>query len=238
MLILPAIDLYEGKAVRLTRGDYLQIKVYSDDPPALLKSFESSGAKEVHVVDLEGARDGTTPNLALIRKMKQSTGLVLEVGGGIRTMETVRAYLDEAGVDRVILGTAAVTDPDLTRRAVKTYGKRIAVGVDIKDGRVAIHGWTEKTDLDAFAFCRHLEDMGVKTLIVTDISRDGMLKGANLDLYKSLVSEFPLDIIASGGVASLKDVTALKSAGIYGAIVGKALYEGAVSLNALVEAAS
>ncbi len=238
MLILPAIDLYEGKAVRLKRGDYTQITVYSDDPPILLKTFEQNGAKEVHVVDLEGARDGTTPNLALIRKMKRSTSLVMEVGGGVRSMDTVKAYLEDAGVDRVILGTAAVTDPAFLEDAVKRYGGRIAVGVDIKDGCVAIRGWTEKSDLDAFGFCRRMQDIGVKTLIVTDISRDGMLAGANLSLYEKLTNEFSLNIIASGGVSSVQDIAALKGAKVYGAIVGKALYEGTVNLKELVEAAS
>ena len=238
MLILPAIDLYEGKAVRLKRGDYAQITVYSDDPPILLKTFEQNGAKEVHVVDLEGARDGTTPNLALIRKMKRSTSLVMEVGGGVRSMDTVKAYLEDAGVDRVILGTAAVTDPAFLEDAVKRYGGRIAVGVDIKDGCVAIRGWTEKSDLDAFGFCRRMQDIGVKTLIVTDISRDGMLAGANLALYENLTNEFSLNIIASGGVSSVQDIAALKGAKVYGAIVGKALYEGTVNLKELVEAAS
>ena len=238
MLILPAIDLYEGKAVRLKRGDYAQITVYSDDPPILLKTFEQNGAKEVHVVDLEGARDGATPNLALIRKMKRSTSLVMEVGGGVRSMDTVKAYLEDAGVDRVILGTAAVTDPAFLEDSVKRYGSRIAVGVDIKDGCVAIRGWTEKSDLDAFGFCRRMQDIGVKTLIVTDISRDGMLEGANLSLYEKLTNEFSLNIIASGGVSSVQDVAALKGAIVYGAIVGKALYEGTVNLKELVEAAS
>ena len=238
MLILPAIDLYEGKAVRLKRGDYAQITVYSDDPPILLKTFEQNGAKEVHVVDLEGARDGATPNLAFIRKMKQSTPLVMEVGGGVRSMDTVKAYLEDAGVDRVILGTAAVTDPAFLEDAVKRYGGRIAVGVDIKDGCVAIRGWTEKSDLDAFGFCRRMQDIGVKTLIVTDISRDGMIAGANLALYENLTNEFSLNIIASGGVSSVQDIAALKGANVYGAIVGKALYEGTVNLKELVEAAS
>ena len=238
MLILPAIDLYEGKAVRLKRGEYDKITVYSDDPPALLGSFEQNGAAEVHVVDLEGARDGTTPNLALIRRMKRSTSLVMEVGGGIRSMDTVKAYLEDAGVDRVILGTAAVTDPVFLEKAVQRYGERIAVGADIKDGCVAIRGWTEKSDLDAFGFCRRMRDVGVKTLIVTDISRDGMLAGANLLLYENLTAEFALNIIASGGVSSLSDIAALKGAKVYGTIVGKALYEGAVDLKELVEAAS
>ena len=238
MLILPAIDLYEGKAVRLKRGNYAQVTVYSDDPPILLSTFEQNGAKEVHVVDLEGARDGATPNLALIRKMKRSTSLVMEVGGGVRSMDTVKAYLEDAGVDRVILGTAAVTDPAFLEDAVKRYGGMIAVGVDIKDGCVAIRGWTEKSDLDAFGFCRRMQDIGVKTLIVTDISRDGMLAGANLALYENLTNEFSLNIIASGGVSSVHDIAALKGAKVYGAIVGKALYEGTVNLKELVEAAS
>ena len=238
MLILPAIDLYEGKAVRLTQGDYRRITVYSDDPASLLKAFGQNGAKEVHVVDLEGARDGSTPNLALIRRMKQSTSLIMEVGGGIRSMGAVSAYLEDAKVDRVILGTAAVTDPVFLKDAVKQYGGRIAVGVDIKDGCVAIRGWAEKSALNALDFCRDMQDTGVKTLIVTDISRDGMLSGANISLYERLTADFSLNIIASGGVTSAADVMSLKKAKVYGAIVGKALYEGTADLKTLVEAAS
>lgn len=237
MLILPAIDLYEGKAVRLVRGDYSQMTVYSEKPRELLRDFEQKGAKAVHVVDLEGARDGNTPNLPLIRKMKDGTGLKMQVGGGIRTMETVRLYLEEAGVDRVILGTAAVVDPGFAEQAVLRYGDRIAAAVDIRDGLVAIRGWTEKSGLDAFSFCRRMEEIGVKTIVVTDISRDGMLEGANRELYEKMSAELHVHLIASGGVSGVGDVIALKKAGLYGAIVGKAYYSGRADLGKMVEAA-
>ncbi len=238
MLILPAIDLYEGKAVRLKQGDYREMTVYSDRPKELLDRFAREGAKAVHVVDLEGARDGNTANLSLIRKLKEGTALTMEVGGGIRTMETVSTYLEDARVDRVILGTAAVTDPDFAARAVRRYGDRIAVGVDIRDGKVAIRGWTEQSSLDAFAFCRRMEELGVGSVIVTDISRDGMLEGANRALYEKMVQELSIRLIASGGVSTIDDVLALKAAGLYGAIIGKACYTGAIDLRMAVEAAS
>ena len=239
MLIMPAIDLYEGKAVRLKRGDYREMTVYSEHPRELMDAFAEQGAKAVHVVDLEGARDGNTANLPLIRKLKQGSPLLMEVGGGIRTMETVRVYLEDAGVDRVILGTAAVTDPAFAEEAVRRWGDRIAVGVDIRDGKVAIRGWTEQSSLDAFSFCRRMEEIGVSTVVVTDISRDGMLEGANRGLYEEMIGKLSsLRLIASGGVSSLEDVVALKAAGLYGAIIGKAYYTGAVDLRVAVEVAS
>ena len=239
MLIMPAIDLYEGKAVRLKRGDYREMTVYSEHPRELMDAFAEQGAKAVHVVDLEGARDGNTANLPLIRKLKQGSSLLMEVGGGIRTMETVRVYLEDAGVDRVILGTAAVTDPAFAEQAVRRWGDRIAVGVDILDGKVAIRGWTEQSSLDAFSFCRRMEEIGVTTVVVTDISRDGMLEGANRGLYEEMIGKLSsLRLIASGGVSGLEDVVALKAAGLYGAIIGKAYYTGAVDLRVAVEVAS
>ena len=239
MLIMPAIDLYEGKAVRLKRGDYRDMTVYSERPRELMDAFAAQGAKAVHVVDLEGARDGNTANLPLIRKLKQGSSLLMEVGGGIRTMETVRVYLEDAGVDRVILGTAAVTDPAFAEQAVRRWGDRIAVGVDILDGKVAIRGWTEQSSLDAFSFCRRMEEIGVTTVVVTDISRDGMLEGANRGLYEEMIGKLSsLRLIASGGVSGLEDVVALKAAGLYGAIIGKAYYTGAVDLRVAVEVAS
>ena len=238
MLILPAIDLYEGKAVRLLKGDYAQMTVYEDKPDRLLAAFQREGAQAVHVVDLQGARDGNTPNLRLIAEMKAATPLTMEVGGGVRNMETVSRYLEDAGVDCVIIGTAAVTDPGFVEQAVRRYQDRIAVGVDIRDGQVAIHGWTVSSGLDAFQFCRRMEEIGVKTIISTDISRDGALQGANQDLYQRLSSELSVHIIASGGVSSLEDVLALRQQGVYGAIVGKAYYEGRLSLRAAIEAAA
>ena len=238
MLILPAIDLYEGKAVRLRQGDYREMTVYSERPQELMEAFVQKGAKAVHVVDLEGARDGRTANLNLIRKLKEGSSLLMEVGGGIRTMETIRVYLEDAGVDRVILGTAAVTDPSFAEQAVRRWGERIAVGVDIRDGKVAIRGWTEQSSLDAFSFCRRMEEIGVSTVIVTDISRDGMLEGANRELYENMTRNLSIRLIASGGVSDIEDVAALKAAGLYGAIIGKAYYTGAIDLRTAVEVAS
>lgn len=237
MLIIPAIDLYEGKAVRLMKGDYAQMTVYEEAPERLLEQFRSAGAKAVHVVDLEGARDGQTPNLQLITAMKAQTPLLMEVGGGIRNMDIVSRYLEDAAVDRVIIGTAAVTDPDFVERAVRRYPEQIAVGVDIRDGQVAINGWTSTTSLDAFAFCRRMEELGVGTIISTDISRDGAMQGANAEMYQRLSEELSVHIIASGGVSSLDDVISLKRLGLYGAIVGKAYYEGRLALRAAIEAA-
>ncbi len=236
MLILPAIDLYGGKAVRLLHGDYNKMTVYSDDPVSVARDFLAAGAREIHLVDLEGARDGTTPNLATVKEIAATCGLAVEVGGGIRSMDTVRAYL-EAGVCRVILGTAAVRDEEFLREALAAYGDRIAVGVDIRDGRVAIKGWTEVSELDALAFCEKLDRMGVKTLISTDITKDGAMMGANHALYRTLSERFSMNIIASGGVSSLTDVRALASLGIYGAIVGRAYYTGAIALPEAIEVA-
>lgn len=237
MLIFPAIDLYEGKAVRLLRGDYNQMTVYSDNPIEMLKDFEAQGASCIHVVDLEGAKSGTTPNLELIRSLKEQTSLFMEVGGGIRNMETVKKYMD-AGVDRVILGTAAVKDPAFAEEAVKAYGEKIAVGVDIKDGEVAIHGWTESSGLDAFDFCKKMQAMGIKTLICTDISKDGAMQGTNHELYKRLSEELNLQIVASGGVSSMEDVTRLAALELYGAIIGKAYYTGAIVLKDAIKEAT
>ena len=237
MLIFPAIDLYEGKAVRLLRGDYNQMTVYSDNPIEMLKDFEAQGASCIHVVDLEGAKSGTTPNLELIRSLKEQTSLFMEVGGGIRNMETVKKYMD-AGVDRVILGTAAVKDPAFAEEAVKAYGEKIAVGVDIKDGEVAIHGWTESSGLDAFDFCKKMQTMGIKTLICTDISKDGAMQGTNHELYKRLSEELNLQIVASGGVSSMEDVTRLAALELYGAIIGKAYYTGAIVLKDAIKEAT
>ena len=237
MLIIPAIDLYGGKAVRLLKGDYAQMTVYEEKPARLLNTFREEGAKAVHVVDLEGARDGQTPNLKLISDMKTGTSLFMQVGGGVRSMDIVSRYLEDARVDRVIIGTAAVTDPGFVEQAVRRYQDKIAVGVDIRDGLVAIRGWTATSGLEAFAFCRRMEELGVKTIISTDISRDGALQGANRDLYQRLSEELKVHIIASGGVSSVEDILALRRLGMYGAIVGKAYYEGRLPLRVAIEAA-
>lgn len=236
MLIYPAIDLYDGKAVRLFKGDYAQMTVYSENPPSVAEDFRSCGATHMHIVDLEGAKSGTTPNLKTVLAIKERGGLFCEVGGGIRNMQTVDTYLG-AGIDRVILGTAAVTEPGFAAKAVEKYGDRIAVGIDIKDGFVAIKGWTEKSTVTAMDFCREMEKIGVKTIICTDISRDGAMKGTNHALYETLMREVNLQIIASGGVSTMKDVERLRKQNLYGAIIGKAYYTGAIDLRRAVEVA-
>ena len=236
MLIYPAIDLYGGKAVRLYKGDYGQMTVYNDDPAAVALDFRSKGATHIHLVDLEGAKSGTTPNLDTVTAIKRASGLFCEVGGGVRGMDVVRRYLD-AGIDRVILGTAAVTDPAFLREAVAEYGEKIAVGIDIRDGFVAIKGWTERSQEKALDFCEKMQALGVKTLICTDISKDGAMEGANHGLYKTLSQQFDMNIIASGGVSSLEDVEKLAKLNIHGAIIGKAYYTGAVDLAAVIEVA-
>ena len=236
MYIYPAIDLYGGKAVRLYKGDYAQMTVYSDDPVSVARDFAAAGASHIHLVDLEGAKIGKPANLDTIAKIVEATGLFAEVGGGIRDMETVDSYLS-IGVSRVILGTAAVKDPVFLQAALDQYGEKIAVGVDLKDGFVAIKGWTETSDLKAEDFFEKMQNMGVKTIICTDISRDGAMKGANRELYRELSSKFAIDLIASGGVSSMEDVTALAEMKLHGAIIGKAYYIGAVDLKQAVEAA-
>lgn len=234
MLIYPAIDLYEGKAVRLFKGDYGNMTVYSDDPPAVAEHFAQCGATHMHIVDLEGAKNGSTPNFETVLEIKRRGGLFCEIGGGIRSMETIARYAD-AGIDRVILGTAAVTEPGFVAQAVKKYGDKIAVGIDIKDGFVAIKGWTEKSEYSAFDFCAIMQEAGVGTLICTDISKDGAMQGTNHELYSELMRRFDMQIIASGGVSSLDDVIRLSRAGVYGAIIGKAYYTGAIDLKKAVE---
>lgn len=236
MYIYPAIDLYGGKAVRLFQGDYAKMTVYREDPCDAAREFVAAGASHIHLVDLEGAKTGRPENLAVIERIVKSTGLFAEVGGGIRSMETVESYLS-IGVGRVILGTAAVKNPDFLKAALQKYGEKIAVGVDLKDGRVAIRGWTETADLTAFDFFRQMEDLGVKTVICTDISRDGAMQGTNRALYRELSEKFRIDLIASGGVSSLEDVKALAAMGLHGAIIGKAYYIGAIDLRQAVEAA-
>ena len=233
MNLFPAIDLYDGCAVRLVKGDYQQMQVYSNDPASVAKQFEAAGAAYLHVVDLAGARDGNTPNLNTIRSIVRNTSLRVEVGGGIRSEEVIRTYLD-AGVFRVILGTVAVTEPEFTKEMVAKYGERIAIGVDIRDGYVAIKGWTEVSALSCREFCKTLSEIGVKTIICTDISKDGLLSGTNLELYRELQGKFNIDFTASGGVTSLDDVKALMEIGVYGAILGKALYTGNIDLKEAV----
>ena len=236
MNIFPAIDLVGGKAVRLFKGDYAQMTVYSDNPLEVAKDFEACGAKHIHLVDLEGAKDGTTPNIETVKSIVENTSLFTEIGGGIRNMETARKYIS-IGIDRIILGTAAVNDEAFLKEAVAEFGDKVAVGVDIKDGFVAIKGWTEKSEFSAFDFCEKMQNLGVTTLICTDISKDGAMQGTNHELYKELSSRFDMNITASGGVSSIEDVEKLTKLGIYGAIIGKAYYTGDINLKEAIEVA-
>lgn len=236
MFIYPAIDLYGGKAVRLYKGDYARMTVYSENPAQVAKAFAAAGAKHIHLVDLEGAKKGEPANLSTIRGIIEAADLFVEVGGGIRSMETIESYLS-IGVGRVILGTAAVTDPAFLEAALTKYGEKIAVGVDLKDGYVAIKGWTETSALTADDFFAKMEKLGVKTVICTDISRDGAMKGTNKELYRELSQKYAIDLIASGGVSGLEDVEALAAMNLHGAIIGKAYYIGAIDLKEAIEVA-
>lgn len=230
MKLFPAIDLYEGKAVRLFKGEYQKMTVYSENPTEIALDFYSKGAKFMHVVDLEGAKTGETPNIETVKKLVSATDAFVEVGGGIRSEKVVERYLT-AGVNRVILGTSAVENPEFLKNCIKEFGDKIAVGVDIKDGFVAIKGWTEKSAYSGVDFCKKMQDEGVKTIICTDISKDGAMLGTNHELYKTLKKELAIDVIASGGVSSIEDVKKLKEIDIYGAIIGKAYYTGAINLS-------
>ena len=236
MIIFPAIDLFDKKAVRLYKGDYQNMTVYSENPIEIAHDFENSGATHIHMVDLQGAKDGTTPNIDIVKQVATETNLFVEIGGGIRTMETVEKYLS-AGVGRVILGTAAVTDGEFLKAAVSKYGDKIAVGADVKDGYIAIKGWVEKSKITLEDFLSDMQNIGVKYVICTDISKDGAMRGTNLELYKQLSQKYLMNITASGGVSSLDDVKKLREMDIYGAIIGKAYYIGAINLKDALEAA-
>ena len=229
MKIFPAIDLRDGKVVRLLKGDYDKMTVYGEDPLAAAKKFAAAGAEFLHVVDLDGAKDGETPNFETVKRLAQESGLKVEIGGGIRDEETIRRYLD-VGVYRVILGTIAVKDPEFTSRMISKYGSRIAVGVDIFGRNVAIHGWTEVSEISVDEIFAKLCQDGVKCIICTDISKDGAMEGTNRQLYQELSEKYPVEIVASGGVSSMGDVLALREMGVYGAIIGKALYTGDIDL--------
>lgn len=237
MKIFPAIDLIDGKAVRLYKGDYAKMTVYAENPLDVVFDFKNQGASHLHLVDLEGAKNGLTPNLETIERIVKESNTFVEVGGGIRSREVIKRYKD-IGVSRVILGTIAVTEPEFLEKTVKEFGDFIAVGVDIKDGFVAIKGWTEKSSYGYLEFCDKLESLGVKTLICTDVSKDGAMKGTNLELYKTLVSRYNFNVIASGGISSIQDVKNLKSIGVHGAIIGKAYYEKAIKISEAVGVAN
>lgn len=236
MYIFPAIDLYGKKAVRLYKGNYQEMTVYSDNPAEIALDFKASGAEFIHVVDLEGAKDGTTPNIDVVEKIAKQSGLFVEIGGGIRTMDVLDRYF-ERGVSRAILGTAAVNDEEFLKRAISKYGEKIAVGADVKDGYIAIKGWVEKSEYTLDSFFEKMQALGVKTVICTDISKDGAMRGTNLRMYKELSERYDLDIVASGGVSSLDDVRELAKMNMYGAIIGKAYYTGAVSISDAVKVA-
>ena len=233
MQIFPAIDLSGGQVVRLYQGDYDQMTVYGQDPCAAARTFLEAGAKYLHLVDLDGARDGTTANFDSIVAIARQGGLYIEVGGGIRTEDRIRQYLD-LGVGRCILGTIAVKDFTFTERMAQKYGGRIAVGVDARDGYVAVNGWKELSRERGVDFCRRLRDAGVRTVIYTDISRDGAEQGTNLEVYRELADISGLDITASGGVSSLEELRALRDMGTRAAILGKALYTGRLDLKTVL----
>lgn len=229
MKLFPAIDLRGGQAVRLYQGDYDQMTVYNPDPTDQARAFAAAGAKYLHVVDLDGAKDDTTANLPAIARIAAESDLYIEVGGGIRDEERIRRYLD-LGVSRCILGTVAVRDFDFTARMAQKYGDKIAVGVDMKDGLVAVAGWKEVTPEPGVAFCRRLAEAGVKAVIATDISRDGTMQGTNMDLYRELLTIHGLEITASGGIAKMEELDTLQTMGCHAAILGKSVYTGAIDL--------
>ena len=235
MILFPAIDIVGGKAVRLYKGDYDKMTVYSDNPAEIALDFKACGAQHIHIVDLEGARDGGTPNLDTVLEIKKKAGLFCEIGGGIRSMEVVDRYLS-AGIDRVILGTAAIKDEAFLKKAVEKYGERIAVGADIRDGFIAVKGWLERSEVTADEFFEKMQGIGVKTIICTDISKDGAMQGTNLHLYRTLSRRYSVDITASGGVSSMDDIKALAEMNMYAAIIGKAYYTGAIDLREAVKA--
>lgn len=236
MILFPAIDLYEKKAVRLYKGDYQNMTVYSENPIEIARDFEAAGATHIHMVDLEGAKDGTTPNISVVAQVAQETSLFVEIGGGIRSMETVERYLD-AGVSRIILGTAAVNDEAFLKAAVAAHPGKIAVGADVKDGYIAIKGWLEKSAVTLDEFLQKMEAIGIQNVICTDISKDGAMKGTNLELYRELSRKYTLDITASGGVSTMEDIRQLRQMDLYGAIIGKAYYTGAIDLRKALEVA-
>ena len=236
MEIFPAIDIYDKKAVRLYKGDYENMTVYSDNPEEIALDFKSQGAKHIHIVDLQGAKSGNTDNIETIKKIIESADMFVEVGGGIRSMDVIEKYIG-IGVNRIILGTSAVTDEAFLDAAIEKYGDKIAVGIDVKDGFVAIKGWTEKSRYTCNEFVEKMQGKGIKTIICTDISKDGAMKGTNLSLYKELSEKFSVDIIASGGVTDISDIINLRKFNLYGAIIGKAYYTKAISLKEAIEVA-
>lgn len=230
MKIFPAIDLLNEKVVRLYQGDYEQQEIFGEDPVAFAKGFEDKGAKYLHLIDLDGAKDGELRYFKTAEKIVEQTNLFVEVGGGIRDEATIKRCL-QAGVHRVIIGTLPQKNPSLAKELIEKYGEKIAVGVDARDGKVAVEGWLETTETDAFEFCKELASWGVKTIIFTEISRDGTGQGINIPLYQQLLEIEGVEFVASGGVASIQDITLLKEIGVPSVIVGKALYKGDLKLE-------
>ena len=234
MKLYPAIDLKEGKCVRLVQGDYNEVTIYGDDPGEMAKKWESLGGDFLHIVDLDGAKAGIGMNGEAIRQIVEAVNIPIELGGGIRSLDDIKIQL-ERGVNRVILGSAAIKNKTLVKEAIETFGaEKIVVGVDAKEGMVAVEGWLEVTDTTALAFCKELEKMGVQTVIYTDIAKDGMMQGPNIEETRKLVEETNLQVVASGGVSSLEDLKALEGIGVHGAIIGKAIYTNAIKLEEAV----
>ena len=236
MRIYPAIDIIDGACVRLVQGDYSQKTKFADNPVEIAKKFESCGAEFIHLVDLDGARCGTMPNFPLVCEIAKSVSIPVEIGGGIRDMQAVSKYL-ENGVYRVIIGTSAISNPEFVKEAVSKYKDRIVVGIDAKDGYVATNGWESVSKITALELAKQMEEIGVKTIIYTDIATDGMLKGPNLEAMKEMSEAVSLDVVASGGVSCLEDIKNLKDCGVEGVIVGKAIYTKKVSLSEAIKIA-
>lgn len=234
MKIFPAIDIIGGKVVRLTKGDYNLKKVYSSSPLDQAKYFESLGAEYLHVVDLDSAKNGKDDNMKIICEIAEKTSLFVETGGGVRTIDKIERYLDR-GIQRVIIGTAAVKNPEMLDEAIRKFGGKIAVGVDARNSKVAVSGWTDTTDIDSYSFCKKMKEKGVRYIIYTDISKDGKLSGINYEIFKKLNSIDDLNITASGGVSSLDDVEKLNNLNIYGCIIGKAIYENRIDIKEVLE---
>ena len=234
MIILPAIDLKDGKCVRLEQGLFDKVTVFGDNPVEMAKKWESQGSQYLHLVDLDGAKDGVPKNLEIIKDICKNLNIPIQLGGGIRTKETVKILLD-AGVTRVIVGTMAINDMELLKELVDEYGERIVVSIDAKDGLVAVDGWVNVSQVDSIELVRELEKIGVKTIVYTDIAKDGMMEGPNFEIYETLAKETNIDVIASGGVSAIENVKKLKKMNMYGAIIGRALYTGDIDLKEALE---
>lgn len=234
MIIYPAIDIKDGKCVRLTQGDFNQVKVYDQDPVEVARKWQSAGATHLHVVDLDGALKGTSINNNVIQKIVKEVNMKVQVGGGLRTLEDIKAKL-ALGVDRVIIGTAAIKNPELVKEAVELFGDQIVVGIDAKDGMVAVEGWGEVSTVSAIELAQKMKSLGVKDIVLTDIAKDGMLMGPNFELMQKMMEATNLRVVASGGIHNLDDILQLKEMGLYATIIGKALYENNVDLKEVME---